>query len=344
MAVVHFTDLTVQNLKPGIYFDDRTPAFGIRVGKVRKTWLVLKEPNRTKVRLGHYPSLTLAEARKRALIALATPFQSATSPAFLEARRAFLALDRWKPRAHYEIKRTLTRHFHWTKSLDKITHTDVAAVIDAIEAKHEASHALKDIKTFFSWCVPRYIPHSPCAGLKAPARYEPRDRLLTDDEIGRIWRAAEQMGGYGRQVKLLIATGQRANQIIKLQPSWIDREQRLITFPASVMKHNRKHIIPYPGLIDSLLDGDRPTSYQGKKKEELDELSGVTGYVLHDFRRYFSSTHARLKTPIDITEALLAHLSGSRSDIQRIYDRHDRLEEMRDAVDRYEAWITKLVH
>ncbi|HKI14925.1 MAG TPA: hypothetical protein VKA12_07945, partial [Roseiarcus sp.] len=47
-------------LPEGIYFDKRTPAFGIRVGKKRKTWVVLKEPNRTKLRIGHYPDLSLA--------------------------------------------------------------------------------------------------------------------------------------------------------------------------------------------------------------------------------------------------------------------------------------------
>ena len=40
----------------------------------------------------------------------------------------------------------------------------------------------------------------------------------------------------------------------------------------------------------------------------------------------------RLGVPIDVTETILNHVSGSRSQIQRIYDRHDRLPEMRDAL------------
>ena len=38
----HFTDMTIRTLAEGIYFDDRTPSFGIRIGKHRKTWLVIK--------------------------------------------------------------------------------------------------------------------------------------------------------------------------------------------------------------------------------------------------------------------------------------------------------------
>lgn len=69
MSVAHFTDLTVRALPEGLHFDERTPGFAIRVGKRRRTWLVVKEPNRTKIRLGHYPDMTLQTARKRALVA-----------------------------------------------------------------------------------------------------------------------------------------------------------------------------------------------------------------------------------------------------------------------------------
>ncbi len=67
MPKIAFTDLTIRSLAPGMYFDAKTPAFGIRVGKNRRTWIVLKGARSIKVRLGHYPARSLAEARKRAL-------------------------------------------------------------------------------------------------------------------------------------------------------------------------------------------------------------------------------------------------------------------------------------
>ncbi|MCA1530484.1 Arm DNA-binding domain-containing protein [Bradyrhizobium yuanmingense] len=51
--------------------DRKTPAFALRVRKRRKAWVVVN--NRTKVRLGHYPDLKLAEARRRGFAALGTP-------------------------------------------------------------------------------------------------------------------------------------------------------------------------------------------------------------------------------------------------------------------------------
>ena len=286
MPKIAFTDLSIRALKEGVYFDIKTPAFGIRVGKRRRTWIVLKGERSTKLRLGHFPELSLSEARRRALVALGSPHTPSTAPSFPEALDQFLALDRWKPRSKYEIERTLRRHFHWQKTLDKITHNDVASVIDGIRAKHEAAHALKDIKTFFSWCVPRFIRHSPCEGLKAPARYTPRTRLLSDDEVKRIWIAAASLGGYGLLVQLLIATGQRVNQIVTLRREWIDEDARQISFPPAAMKSNRRHMIPYGDLTVSLLRdiGDGPSSCQGKKKRELGQRFRSSNHIMRPCR------------------------------------------------------------
>ena len=53
------TELSVRSLPPGKYFDRTTPAFGIRVGKNRRTWIVMRGQDRQLIRIGHYPSLSL---------------------------------------------------------------------------------------------------------------------------------------------------------------------------------------------------------------------------------------------------------------------------------------------
>jgi integrase len=343
--VPKFTDLTIRSLPEGVHFDERTPSFAIRIGKQRNTWFVVKQPNRTKVRIGHYPQMPLAEARRRALIALGTAFDPSNAPTFSEALEAFLAVKetQLKPRSCYQLKRTIKAHFNWSKKLDKITHGDIISAIEAIKAPSEASHAFKDIRTFFNWCVPRYIKHSPCTGLKTPHKYVPRERLLSDEEIVKIWRAADQLGPYGLQIKRLIVTGQRCGQIFQMKREWVDQEKRLITWPPAIMKSNKQHTIPYGDLFATLLYDFPVITNQGKQKKQLDELSGVTGYTLHDVRKYYSSAQRRLHTPIDVTEVLLSHLSGSRSEIQRIYDLYDRREEQKSAVDSYEKFLIQLV-
>jgi hypothetical protein len=192
MSVLHFTDVAIRSLPEGYHYDETLKAFGIWVGKRRKTWIVLKEPNRTKVKLGVYPTVTLAEARKKALVALGTAHNPSKAPPFPEALEQFLALDRWKPTSKYQLTRNINRFFKWTKPVDKITHNEVAAIIEAIPKKGQAAHSLKDIKTFFNWCVPRWRTDNPCLGLAA-RRYKPRERVLTDEELKRTWTAAETM-------------------------------------------------------------------------------------------------------------------------------------------------------
>ena len=77
-------------------------------------------------------------------------------------------------------------------------------------------------------------------------------------------------------------------------------------------------------------------------KRVNEDQAEMQHWTLHDLRRTFSTIHARIGTAIDIQEALLNHKSGSRSSIQRVYDRYDRLEPMRIAMRNYEEHLTKL--
>lgn len=338
-----------------MYFDTKTPAFGIRIGKTRKTWLVLKEPNRTKVRIGHYPDLPLSIARRKALVVLGNPLLRSEAPSFDEARDEFLSQGTWREASRYEINRTLRRHFHWSKTLDKINHQDIQQIIDGITAKSEAAHALKDIKSFFSWCVPRYIPHSPCEGLKTPLRYSPRQRILSYNELQATWKAAGALGAYGTRFRLLLTTGQRWGQINALRRS--DISDGLIHFSPEIMKSAREHVIPYFHLTASLIDSipntgdmlfpargiDKPATYQGKLKLELDKLSGVTNWTLHDCRRVFASGMASLGVSLPTVERCLAHQSHSFAGIVQVYQLHSWLPEMRIAYEKWENHLSNLV-
>jgi Arm DNA-binding domain len=67
MPRLHMTDIAVSALRtPGTYFDETTPAFGLRVGKNRKTWFVIRGRERLRTNIGRYPATSLAEARKDA--------------------------------------------------------------------------------------------------------------------------------------------------------------------------------------------------------------------------------------------------------------------------------------
>ena len=93
---MRLTELSVGRMKSQdrqvTYFDDLLPGFGIRVGKTRKSWVVLVGPKRQRLTLGHFPSLGLQEARAKAREILASPARANSAQSFVEAAETFLRL------------------------------------------------------------------------------------------------------------------------------------------------------------------------------------------------------------------------------------------------------------
>jgi integrase len=364
------SDLTVRSLQPGLYFDTKTRGFGIRVGKNRRTWIVLQGQKSAKVRLGHYPALSLADARKRAMIALGTPYQPSIAPSFIDAREQYLNTGKWRPRFEYQITRWLRLYFDWTKPVDQITPNDVILAIERIKKPSEANHSFQSIRAFFAWCTPRYLKHSPCFGLKGPPKSISRTRVLDDEEIGRIWRACDGMGAltrvgsvhtapaelhhlpasYCQIVKLLLLTGQRRGEIAGLRPSWIRDDQ--ITLPKEIAKNGRQHTVPIgPTAQNIIQQAQLPFTSRGTKtfnnwtynKSVLDTLSGVTGWTLHDCRRTVASNMGALGVRLEVIERILNHVSGSFGGVAGTYQRYGFLPEMRAALELWEAKLLTLI-
>ena len=329
----NFTDLSVRNLEPGIHFDKKMPAFGIRVGKLKKTWIIIKGHNRTKVRLGHYPKMGLAEARKRALATLGMSLHDRPRISFPDALVAFLDQPRWKPNSKRVIESSL-KHFSWKKQIDKITHEDVLIALEAIKAPSAKSHAFKDIRAFFNWCVPRYLLNSPCVGIKIP-KQKPRERVLSDTELCAVWKSLKD-DKFSEYVKLLILTGQRRGEI-----GHISIDGNTATIPAEHTKNGKEHIFPIPQLAVQFLPARYYNSWSNPKKR-LDKRCGVNDWTLHDLRRTFATNHARLGTPIHVVEKLLNHVSGSFAGVAGIYNRYSYQDEMKEACERYESLLASL--
>jgi integrase len=346
------------------YFDDQTPAFGIRVSySGRKTWIVMRGRERGRTRLGYYPDLSLSAARTRAK-ALLLEQHPAPTMTFDEALAVFLSVhcsQKNKPRTAAETERLLRRHFTSIKSkqLGDISHHHITGIIDGIlETPSEANHAFTAIRTFFRFAVRRrFISRSPVEGLQIPSRVVARERVLTDDELVKVWKAAAEIGyPFGVIVQLLILTGQRRGEIASLRWHWIKGD--MITLPKEVVKNNRTHTFPVGRRALSLIEntphvGDflfpargnngAPFSGWSKSKPRLDRLSGVGGYTLHDCRRTFAVGLQRCGINVEVIETLLNHKSGVFRGIVGVYQRHDFIDEMRGAVIAWEKLLASLL-
>jgi integrase len=62
----------------------------------------------------------------------------------------------------------------------------------------------------------------------------------------------------------------------------------------------------------------------------------------HDLRRTFATGLPRLGVPVQVAEAVLNHVSGSRAGVAGVYNRHDYGREAREALDRWAAHVLGL--
>jgi integrase len=365
MSRAHLTDVVVQRLKAiGIYYDTTNPAFGVRVGKNLKTWVITRGADRQRISIGHYPAMSLADARKEARRCLAEPETRGKGMKFSVAFDLFKAqhIAGKKPRTQYDYTRTLEKHLLpklGSRRLDNIAYEDVIALTDMLPPSEKA-HCLAVGRTFLRWCVKpprRYLSHSPLEGVEIKLG-KARKRVLNPQELKAVWLAAGNQGyPHGTLVQLLISTGQRRGEIANLRRPWINEKDRTITLPDWVTKNSKEHTFPYGELVASILkaipryndtellfpsraSGERPISGWSKYKIEMN--APVEGWTLHDLRRTYRSFHAEIGTGREIAERLINHAAGVMTDVEAIYDRWHYLPQMRAAIAAFEAHLSAL--
>ena len=129
MPRVLLTDLFIRKLKPtgqATYWDKNMPGFGIRSGKHRKTFTIMLGADRQRVTIGYYPAMSLAEARKKALI-LADTVRPTVSRDFAFALDSFVELHCQRNNKASTAKETerLLRRLPFSGRLDAITKQEI---------------------------------------------------------------------------------------------------------------------------------------------------------------------------------------------------------------------------
>lgn len=319
-------------------WDSKLPAFGLRVGKESKTFIV-KHANR-RFTLGRYPSMSLAEARQKARHILISEPVKTSDLTFAQALDIFVKTHcaSKKERTGKDYENTLRRHFSGfnPKKLSALSTERVMSVIDdLVERPSEANHAFQYARTFFKWCVRRrYIDRSPLEGFGLPAKTKARSRVLTDDELRKIWKSCT--GQFGNVVRLCILHGHRRGEISLGLPSWATDK---LTIPADVTKNGREHTLPLSAFARKFFTAPFPRFAWSREKRKLDKKSGVKDWTLHDLRRTFATNLAKLGTPIHVTEKILNHVSGTHGGIVGVYQLHSYEAEIKTAMEQWEAKV-----
>ncbi|MEL6644078.1 MAG: integrase family protein [Pseudomonadota bacterium] len=299
--------------------------FGIRVSQGgSKSFVVVYGPDRRLKTLGRYPAMSLKTARREAQIQKLTDTPNKHLERTDEAILAFLEDCERRVRP-----RTVQGYADRLKKLDSAQLSDISLRSIPNTPQHIAA-----VKAFLNWCVRmEYIDRHAFTFTKA--KFGQRDRVLTNEELRAIWHY--DFPPYSDYLKLLILTGQRRGQFQNYE-----LREDSIYFPPEAMKAGVAHTLPLTAAVRAMLPIP-PYNGWGNGKRRIDRHVPLAPWVVHDLRRTFSTNCAALGIPLHVTEEILAHRSGQRSGVARIYNRHHYQSEMREALDRLATHVQAVV-
>lgn len=265
-------------------------------------------------------------------------------------------------RSQAEIERCLGKYVlpHWgDRPFAEIRRSDVARLLDHIEDEHGARQAdavLTIIRSIATWHAARddnYVVPI-VKGMKRCTNGS-RTRILDDDELRLIWKAAEEGGQFGSLVQLALLTAQRKDKLLSMRWSDISAEG-VWSIPAEDREKGNAGNLVLPELALAILRrqprilgtdlvfpptrGKQMSSSHGKLVLEA-KLPKMKQWSVHDLRRSARSLMARAGVSPEHAERVLGHVIGG---VDGIYDRHSYRDEKRIALEKLAALITEIIN
>jgi len=272
----------------------------------------------------------------------------------------------WKA-SHADARATLDRFavpVLKSKPLPAIDRRDIRAVLRPVQGKPATARKLFAIlRRLFKFAVAEDdVAASPMVGLEAPSPPTSRDRVLEDWELKLVWQATGKIGSpFGPLVRLLVLTGARREEVAGLTWAELREDAAMWHLQAERAKNGNALDLPLSALAVQELGalkgkgdkwprkgllfsttGKTPVSGFSRAKARLDaeiaklnEGEALEPWRLHDLRRTLATGMQRLGVRFEVTEALLNHVSGAKSGVAGVYQRHDWAAEKRTAI---EAW------
>ncbi|WP_227272073.1 tyrosine-type recombinase/integrase [Roseobacter weihaiensis] len=200
---------------------------------------------------------------------------------------------------------------------------------------------------------------NPVLGVKAFPKNAPKTRVLSDEEIAKLWKVTEGVDSpYGAALRFGLLTGQRpgtkANnpgEIAAMRWGEVDMDAAVWTIPATRTKNRREHTVPLSPMALEVLEGierrgdyvfttDGQTPYQGLVKAlrvRVRPAMECENWGAHDLRRTLYTGMQRLRIPSDIIKRVVNHTDDDV--LVQTYGHYDFEEEKRAAL---EAWADKV--
>jgi integrase len=374
--------------KDALVFDGEQRGLGVRVtaggGKSYVAQYTFAGSKR-RVPLGSCSAISLAAAREAVRAILGDAARGVDTAAERKEARLKAAadgltladlIDQWDKlhlsakRANYSRAATgsLRRSFahHLDKPAAAVDRSAVVRVLDGLSKDDKIAMAgalARHGSALYGWAIRRgTLSGNPFERVPVAPTVR-RERVVSDDEINRIWAGTEGPGAFNGIVRMLMLTGQRREEVARMTWDEITPDLSVWTIPTSRAKNGIAHVVPLSPQAQTVLraaprinrgsNDDSPDlvfpgepgvfSGWSKSKARLDGRIGVNGWTLHDLRRTTATGLQKLGVRLEVTESVLNHVSGSRAGVTGIYQRHDWAEEKRAALNAWGEHIAVIV-
>jgi len=375
------------------YFDDMTPGLSLRItSNDVRSWTVFyrdKNGRQKRLTLGRYPVVGLADARELARTAQLTVAKGGDPVAEKRAARDVLTFaelagkyieQHAKPnkRSWAEDQRQLDSSLlpKWgSRPAADVVAEDVLAILNA-KVKAGSPIAANRLRALVSrvysfGAEQRLVPPNanPVIGVKKPTKETTRDRVLTDDEIRRLWDACMTQNPHVcAWFRLRLVTAQRGGELLQMRWQDIDDQSHFWTIPAAFVKNAHGHRVYLNGLARKLIKGVPraegavwvfPKSFLGDYKHVGRRLAQSTRANIvarakangaardkadirgHDLRRTAASLMASGGVPRFVISRILNH--SEEKDITAVYDRYSYDAEKKAAMDFWSRRLTAIL-
>ncbi len=391
-------DTTIRSIKPPArgtvdYFDDLTPGLSLRVSAndVRTWYVFYRDRNGRQHRLskGHYPAVSLADARllaREAQLAVAKGQDPATEKqaardvlTFGDLAKSYIK-DYAEPhkKSWKEDQRQLAADLlpKWqNRPAADLEAEDLIALLTAKvrNGSPVAANRLRAlVSRIYTFAAEQRLvapTANPVVGVKKPTKETSRDRVLTDDEIRRIWAACDTQNPYVcAWFRLRLVTAQRGGELLQMRWADIDPKTHFWTIPAEFVKNAQGHRVYVNALAREVLEtvprSDEsvwvfPKSMMGDYKHVGRRLAQRTRANIiteakrvsvgrdkvdvrgHDLRRTAASLMASGGVPRFVISRILNH--SEDKDITSVYDRYGYDAEKKAAMEFWNRQLTAVL-
>jgi integrase len=289
-------------------------------------------------------------------------------------------------RQYRQILLDLSRSLHGL-DISAIKRADISAVVRRVEDRNGVRMAALTrtrLQTMFTWAMREGLTESnPAVGARIVEYNTKRERILSDDEIARVWRACSDPanfprdGNFGRVVKLLLLTGARRKEITGMKHDEINLEDGVWILPGERAKNHRKLILPLSppaqAILKELLEQKRWngrihttdqflfSTFGGMNTDRplkaLYKASDTQGWWLHDLRKTVATGLGNLGIAPHVISCVLNHASVMRLNLQGVtvnvqgprtgitgkYNLSPYFRDMEHALDRWAEHVMALV-